>query len=274
MHGRAAFAAAIPTTTDTTLATLSTAALPNATAATMTMADYNATKSLTTADVMDIFNSMIQSHNVAIAALQSDMSQAVTIADLKNFAEKLVADLDKLVDAKINKVFDEKLNEKLSPISDIVTAIQGDLKAASDAIREIEKKRSDDDGRLKAAELRLMQVSNDMGGFKQQLSSLEKALTAQRADVREAIKEVKGDIRVGQFKQEALYEDQEKIMDEVRSIKKKQDAYEKSQAAAIRELHERILSSSKSSEDGKSADSITCAPYAPTPKKGSSTRKK
>ncbi|KAJ0297834.1 hypothetical protein COL5a_011112 [Colletotrichum fioriniae] len=239
----------------------------------MTMADYNATKSLTTADVMEIFNSMMDSHNVAIAAIQSDMSQAVTIADLKNFAEKLVADLDKLVDAKINNVFDEKLNEKLSPMSDIVTAIQGDLNAASDAICEIDKKSLDDDGCLKAAELHLMQVSNDMGGFKQQLSLLEKALTAQRADVREAIKEVKGDISVGQFKQEALYEDQEKIMDKIRSIKKKQDAYEKSQAAAIRELHERILSSSKSSEDGKSADSITCAPYAPTPKKGSSTRK-
>ncbi|KAI3554843.1 hypothetical protein CABS01_05424 [Colletotrichum abscissum] len=275
--GAAAHITTTPTTTAPIPATPTKAAPPTADAATMTMADSNASKPMTEADVERIIRGMLESTKLLTAAGQPNNSQAVTAADLEASEKKVLASVGNLIHAKR----DERLDEMLPAIESSVAKMRSHLEAVDDAIREIQKKSLEDDVRVQAVEVRLMQVKMDMEITKRQVSSLEKALAAKRADNKEAIKNLKGDIRVGQFKQEALEEDQQNIrddmktiMDDIRSIKEKQDAHEKSQAAAMNELREKTVSSSQFSEDGKSTDSITCAPYAPTPKKGSSTRKK
>ncbi|KAK7440497.1 hypothetical protein Landi51_10582 [Colletotrichum acutatum] len=282
--GAAAHTTATPTTTAPIPATLTKAVPSTADAAIMTMADPNATKPLTQADVERIIHAMLESNKLLTAASQPKNMQAVTAADLKDSEKKVLADVGNLIDAKR----DHRLDEMLPPIKSAIAKMQSHLEAVDDAIREIEqqnlvdeKKSLEDDIRFQAVELRLMQANKDMENVKLQVSSFEKAVTAKRADNKEAIRDIKGDIRAGRFKQEALDEDQQNnrndtrtIMDNNRSIKEKQDAHEKSQTAAMSELREKTVSSSKSSEGGKSADSITCALCAPTPKKGSSTRKK
>ncbi|KAG7046780.1 hypothetical protein JMJ77_0015002 [Colletotrichum scovillei] len=277
--GAVAHITATPTTTAPIPATPTKAAPSTADAATMTMADSNAAKPMTEADVERIVHAMLESTKLLRAASQPSNSQAVTAADLKDSERKMFADVSNLIHAKR----DERLDEMLPPIKSAVAKMQSHLEAIDDAIREIQKKSLEDekkslgdDVRVEAVEFRLVRAKMDMEVTKHQVSSLEKAVAAKRADNKQAIKDLKGDIRVGRFKQEALEEDQQNIrddmktiMDDIRSIKEKQDAHEKSLAAAMNELREKTFS-----EGGRSADSITCAPYAPTPKKGSSTRKK
>ncbi|KAK1709113.1 hypothetical protein BDP67DRAFT_492462 [Colletotrichum lupini] len=275
--GAAAHITTTPTTTAPIPATPTKAAPSTADAATMTMADLNTTKPLTQADVERIIHGMLESTKLLTAASQPNNSQVVTAADLEASEKKVLASVGNLIHAKR----DERLDEMLPAIESAVAKMRSHLEAIDDAIREIQKKSLEDDVRVQAVEVRLMQAKIDMEITKRQVSSFEKALAAKRADNKEAIKNLNGDIRVGRFKQEALEEDQQNIrddmkiiMDDIRSIKEKQDAHEKSQTAAMSELRDKTVSSSQFSEDGKNTDSITCAPYAPTPKKGSSTRKK
>ncbi|KXH26637.1 hypothetical protein CSIM01_02938 [Colletotrichum simmondsii] len=281
--GAAAHSTATPTTTAPIPATPTKAAPSTSDAATMTMEDSNTTKPMTQADVERIIHGMLESTKLLKAASHPNNSRAVTAADLKDSERRMFFNVGNLIHAKR----DVRLDEILPPIESSVAKMRSHLEAIDDAIREIqkkgledEKKNLEDDVRVQAVKLRLIQSKMDMEITKRQVSSFEQAVAAKRADNKQAIKDLRGDIRVGRFKQEALEEDQQNIrddmktiMDDIRSIKEKQDALEKSQAAAMNELREKTVSSSKSSEDGKSADSITCAAYAPTPKKGSSTRK-
>ncbi|KXH66981.1 hypothetical protein CSAL01_11948 [Colletotrichum salicis] len=163
-----------------------------------------------------------------------------------------------------------EMMKKLAPVLEAITEAKSDLKKAFDAIQEMEKKWLEQDGRLNAVELGQKQFDDEM-------NRLYQKAVLDRQDGG-GYREGSGDIKAVNYKQEVLEEKHEHahetIMDDIRVIKEKQEAYEKSLAAAMSELHETALSSVQSSNGEKNAYSITCATYVSTSKKGPSTRSK